>query len=698
MGYNSTKLFVFAMFFFGITAANTSLLLGQDAFFQLTDTVIEEISPEMMQNEDKIIFIRDHWRFKAGDNDEWASPEYDDSEWDFVSTNLTRADLAFIDWNGLGWFRKKLNVHPDLRGKPMALVVDRHLGASQIYLNGVLIHELGTFSTDKQSVVPFKNSAPIAIVFSDDEVQTLAVRFINPQHVYTEMLMGYNGFRFLLGDWQTQQEQRFAFITGWTRINMFYVGMLLAFAVIHFLLFVFYPAEKRNLYFSIFVGFLVILSYLYFRMELSEHTTDFIFLIRYLVVATILALTFATKFTHSIDKKFAPFYSDFLVFFGLTISVLVWFFPGRMFLIRELTILIFVIEILRSVAVLIYKNRGGIWVLGVGVFIFVTSLVASILINVNLISGSAQIVNMAGAGGLVLSMSVFLSRDFALTQRNLKSKLEEVKLLSEKTIEQERINREKEIESRLLQAENERKTLELEEARALQLSMLPKKMPSVNGYDIAVFMETATEVGGDYYDYSIEQDGTLVLALGDATGHGMKAGIMVAAAKSYFHTLVHDADSLTLLQRMSNGLRNMDMKLMYMGFMLVQCKKQEFEIATAGMPPALYFSSRNKKVENIILKGLPLGSNVQYPYESRKVYLEKGDTLLMMSDGLMELFDPNREMLGIEKIEEVLKNSEGCSAKEIINQISQLIKQWSNGKEPEDDITVMVLKIPEQAY
>ena len=684
------------MVFFGITAANHSLLWSQDAFFQLTDPVIEEISPDMMQNDEKIIFIRDRWRFMAGDNDEWATPEYDDSEWDFVSTNLTRADLAFIDWDGLGWFRKKLNVHPDLRGKPVALVVDRHLGASQIFLNGELVHELGTFSTDHESVVPFTNSAPIAIVFSENDVQTIAVRFINPQHVYTEMLMGYNGFRFLFGDWQTHQDQSFSFITGWTRINMFYIGLLLAFAVIHFLLFVFYPSEKRNLYFSIFVGFLVILSYLYFRMELSEHTTDSIFLIRYLVVATILALTFATRFTHSIDKKFKPFYSDFLLIFGLAVSVLVWYFPGRMFLIRELTILIFVIEILRSVAMLIYKNRGGIWVLGVGVLIFVTSLVASILINVNLISGSAQIVNMAGAGGLVLSMSVFLSRDFALTQRHLKSKLEEVKLLSEKTIEQERINKEKEIESRLLQAENERKTRELEEARALQLSMLPQKMPSVNGYDIAVFMETATEVGGDYYDYSIEQDGTLVLALGDATGHGMKAGIMVAAAKSYFHTLVHDADSLTLLQRMSNGLRNMDMKLMYMGFMLVQCKNKEFEIATAGMPPALYYNSKKKQVDNIVLKGLPLGSNVEYPYESKRVHLEKGDVLLMMSDGLMELFDPNREMLGIDKIEEVLKNSEGYTADEIINQITQLIEQWSNGKEPEDDITVMVLKIPEQ--
>ena len=74
----------------------------------------------------------------------------------------------------------------------------------------------------------------------------------------------------------------------------------------------------------------------------------------------------------------------------------------------------------------------------------------------------------------------------------------------------------------------------MEEARELQLSMLPKKVPDVPNLDIAVYMKTATEVGGDYYDFSTKEDGSLNIAIGDATGHGMKAGTLVTMMKSLF--------------------------------------------------------------------------------------------------------------------------------------------------------------------
>ena len=97
------------------------------------------------------------------------------------------------------------------------------------------------------------------------------------------------------------------------------------------------------------------------------------------------------------------------------------------------------------------------------------------------------------------------------------------------------LERRKEKENKkLLQLENNRKTKELEEARQLQLSMLPKTIPSLPHLDIAVYMKTATEVGGDYYDFNVGLDGTLTVAIGDATGHGMQAGTIVSMAKALF--------------------------------------------------------------------------------------------------------------------------------------------------------------------
>ncbi len=664
---------------------------AQDSFFQLSDD-LELLTPDAMQNEDSIIFLQDRWKFKAGDEPERAAKQYDDSDWVTISTNLIEADLSFLDFEGIGWFRKDFKVDEELTGKPIALIIDRHLGASEIYLNGEKIYELGEFSTEPTQVISYSSKKPVPIVFNGDEIQTMAVRFINPDYAMTGRLMGYNGFRFLLGDWSVHQNQNLNFLTQWTGSNMFYIGLLLAFSVIHLLLYLFYPGEKRNLYFALFVAILGIFTYLIYRAELAENTVDTLFFIRSLVVSEVLVLTFAVRFTHSIDKSFNAVYSNALVVFGLIVSVLIWNLPEQLIWLRELAVIIFIVEILRSLLVMFYRNRGDAWVLGTGVLIFIAAILYAVLINFNFLTGSIQAANMAGSGALVLSMSIFLSRNVAQTQKNLQTKLSEVKILSEKAIEQERLTKEREIEKRLLQAENDRKTSELEEARALQLSMLPKEMPKLPGCDMAVYMKTATEVGGDYYDYSVSKDGTLVLALGDATGHGMKAGIMVAAAKSYFHSLVHQSTGSTLLKRMSRGLYNMNMRMMYMGMMLVQVKNNRLDIATAGMPPALLYRNKMNKIEKITLKALPLGSSVEYPYKSKSLDLESGDMLLMMSDGLTELFNPEREMLGTKPVEEVLKNSGHESAEKVIDNLKDLIHTWLNGSEPQDDITLLVFR------
>ncbi len=91
-----------------------------------------------------------------------------------------------------------------------------------------------------------------------------------------------------------------------------------------------------------------------------------------------------------------------------------------------------------------------------------------------------------------------------------------------------------EAEKRALEVENERKTKELESARKLQLSMLPKELPDLPDLEVAAFMRTATEVGGDYYDFMVQEDGTLNVAFGDATGHGLQAGTMVTLMKGFF--------------------------------------------------------------------------------------------------------------------------------------------------------------------
>jgi serine phosphatase RsbU (regulator of sigma subunit) len=474
---------------------------------------------------------------------------------------------------------------------------------------------------------------------------------------------------------------------------MLYAGGLLAFTIIHFLLFAFYPTEKRNLYFALFTGFLAILTFALIETGYSDSPLMAIRYYRISLITWILTVLYALRFSYSLFYSKPPVQFWIFLVVGLFLATATWFNAAGLDLYRELYVVLTLLEIVRVILISFFRQREGVWIIGTGLICFVSGIMYTVLANVNIISADPVYGNLYGSVLLVLAMSVYLSREFARTQKRLEYKLIEVKHLSERSLEQERINKKKEIERKLLEAENKRKSNELEEARALQLSMLPKQIPQTPFWDIAVFMETAQEVGGDYYDFSVSNNGTMSIVVGDATGHGMKAGIMVATAKSYFHTLVNEHNNIEMLRRISSGIRNMDLKLMFMGMMVFKCNGHNINYTSAGMPPVLYYDSDAGEVEKLILKGMPLGSKIDYPYKEKNLELKPGDSLLLMSDGLMELFNEERELLGLNRIERAFKEAAaGTSASSILSQITKLINSWAGRKVHEDDITVVVLK------
>lgn len=676
----------------GAAAAAMLFFIYAPALATQTESGAQLLRADDLLTSDHIIYLTDQWAYFPGDNEEFARPGYDDSEWDQISTYLTSFDFAFAEWQGVGWFRLNVYVDSSLVDRPLALLIEKHLGASEFYLNGEEKFSLGTISPDG-TVEAYTDFKPKMIVFSEPGVQTIAVRYANtnPDEFIEEE--GMAGFRFLLGDANYHLESRVGtamWRSGW---QTFFLGSLLVFAVIHLLLFSFYPAEKRNLFFALFTLFLGILVLSIFKTEFTTSPSETVLFAKIAQVTWILTIIYALRFTYSLYQKHTPVQFWIFGVAGLLLIAGIWYNTGQIFILRELFVLIAVLEMLRALFKIVLQKRSGSWIIGFGIFCFLMSILYRIMINTNLMTGETTTASILGSGMMIFAMSVFLSRDFAVTQKRLELKLVEVKDLSEKTLEQEKRNKKIEIESRLLEAENERKTRELEEARALQLSMLPARLPEIDPYDVSVYMETATEVGGDYYDYSIQEDGWMTLAVGDATGHGMKAGIMVAAAKSNFHMLTGEKDQVKMLHRMSDSLRKMDLHMMYMGMIIMRCKGMQAEIITAGMPPVLWYRKKLERVETVTLKGLPLGTKVHYPYESRMLDLDNGDVLLLMSDGLMELFNDKRELLGLDRIKRELLNKSCATSKEIINHMRSLMMSWSGDHKNEDDVTMMAVKI-----
>ena len=274
-------------------------------------------------------------------------------------------------------------------------------------------------------------------------------------------------------------------------------------------------------------------------------------------------------------------------------------------------------------------------------------------------------------------------RRFEINRREQKTKLRENELRLKAT----------EAEKRAIQIENDRKTKELEEARQLQLSMLPKELPVLPNLEIAAFMRTATEVGGDYYDFIVEESGVLNVAFGDATGHGLQAGTMVTLMKGFFTS---DSSKLGLKEFMSHCTRVIkDIKLgrILMSFSYLKIDKNKLEITSAGMPPVFYHHKETNQVEEIIIKGMPLGAMRNASYNTVEMEIKSGDTILLLTDGLPEQMNPAEEMFDYSRVKkhfnEIIENSPNT----IIEKLVEAGDSWMNGRVQDDDITFVVIKV-----
>ena len=255
-----------------------------------------------------------------------------------------------------------------------------------------------------------------------------------------------------------------------------------------------------------------------------------------------------------------------------------------------------------------------------------------------------------------------------------------------------------EAEAKALKAENDRKSYELEEARRLQLSMLPATLPHVPDLDIAVHMGTATEVGGDYYDFLLHDDGTLTLAIGDATGHGLHAGTMVTATKSLFQAFARELDPVDFLHTSTRALKQMGLRKMFMALTLARIKGDTLILAGAGMPYTLIYRAATGRVEEVVLKGMPLGGFDHFPYQQKEVRLHLDDVILFMSDGISERFNPEKEMFGTQRVKKEMVNTASHSPEDLILALQHAVAAWANGHPQEDDETIVALKYKEVSH
>ena len=362
-----------------------------------------------------------------------------------------------------------------------------------------------------------------------------------------------------------------------------------------------------------------------------------------------------------------------------------------------IVIAVMTIESIRVFVIGIIRKVENIWILTVGAFLFLALVLLNFFVMPNLseseMNSIALPIMILTITVLPILMAIYLAKSYGKTQSDLEEKIVKVKELSDKQIEQERENAELQLQAELEKAENDRKTRELEQARNLQLSMLPREIPSLPNLDIAVHMKTATEVGGDYYDFYLSDSIGLTLVLGDATGHGLDAGMMVSVSKGLFQNLANQPDFEKIISQFNTSLFSMKLQPMYMSLFLARIQNNQLQIVGAGMTPTLYYNSKLSKVEEIESSGPPMGGFPNFNYEINTYMLSHGDLIVLMSDGFAERLNNNKEIFGWDKGKELLVRMSDLSPNEIVKEFQIASDEWAQDREQDDDITFVILKV-----
>lgn len=266
---------------------------------------------------------------------------------------------------------------------------------------------------------------------------------------------------------------------------------------------------------------------------------------------------------------------------------------------------------------------------------------------------------------------------------------------TERLVTAERAKAHAEVESlrlQLLEADHTRKTRELEEARDLQLSMLPKAPPECCGMGFAYALHTATEVGGDTYDYRALPGAGLLLAFGDATGHGLQAGLMVTAVKALFQTLPGELPLPAALHHISGGIRSLHMPRMAMALTLLRLEGDDLAFANAGMPPVLHYRAAEDHVEAHRTSGPPLGQLKHFTHTESRLRMEPGDVVLLASDGFPECLDPEDRMLGYDLMAPLFQRHINLGPEAPCEALRAEAAIWAKGRAWADDLSFLVIR------
>ena len=234
---------------------------------------------------------------------------------------------------------------------------------------------------------------------------------------------------------------------------------------------------------------------------------------------------------------------------------------------------------------------------------------------------------------------------------------------------------------------------ELKFASDIQQKLLPKENPSVKGYDISGKSSPAKEVGGDYFDFIPLEDNKIVICLGDVSGKGMPAALLMSNLQATLRGQALFTKSAGQCMSNANKLiyRSTDeQKFATLFYGILDFNKNTFDFSNAGHDPPYLITSKNSI--RLSKGGTVLGFLDDYEYEEDSVTLNSGDVTVIYSDGITEALNENDEEFGEKRLMSIINDNLHERSSKIIAEVFKSVRSFAQDMPQSDDITIVIIK------
>jgi sigma-B regulation protein RsbU (phosphoserine phosphatase) len=241
-------------------------------------------------------------------------------------------------------------------------------------------------------------------------------------------------------------------------------------------------------------------------------------------------------------------------------------------------------------------------------------------------------------------------------------------------------------------------------AAEVQKSLLPQAEPQVQGLDIAGRNISCDEIGGDYFDFLWRQeypDAYFSVIVGDITGHGVDAALLMTAARAFLRMRASQSGSISQIVTEMNRHLSQDVldtgRFMTLFYLTLDPQEDQIGWVRAGHDPAIIYDPARDTFEELMGSGIALGVDENFTYpENHKTGLSEGQIIAVGTDGIWETCNQDGEMFGKERFRELIRQNANHGARDILNAVYDKLNQFTKGLKAEDDITLVIVKVQEK--